>query len=268
MFLDTCIAFGFSLGIAKLKMYRIREKLLGDIIDREGLSPDPEKIGALHGWPLPPTNLKSLQEFLGVGGFLRPSAGPQYAKILEPVRYWLRPGAKFPMSPEAHRALERLRNLLVETHKLFVEDSQAAASGIRPYEYIADCCGLALGGVHVQLSKDFSRFLPLSYCTQSLTVVQARYHPSEQELYANLISRRKFRKEFGCIPAWGWSDHQNVVRLLHLPADRIGPKQFRWHCEITSDGTTINAINGRECLPTRPTPMEESDLQNGIGAWS
>ena len=98
------------------------------------------------------------------------------------------------------------------------------------------------------MNSDFTRILPLSFFSQSLTIVQAQYHPSDQELLAQLFSRRKFRREFGIIPAIGYSDHQNVVRLVYVPADRITPSKFRWFMEVTMDGSEIRPMSGRTAI--------------------
>ena len=59
--LDVAIAFGISFSAGKLQLLRERVALLGEVIHRQGRSPDPRKCEALRAWP-PVTTLKQLQD--------------------------------------------------------------------------------------------------------------------------------------------------------------------------------------------------------------
>ena len=42
-----------------------------------------------------------------------------------------------------------------------------------------------------------------------------------------------------------WQDHQNLVRLASLPLDRVESKHFRWHAEVTGDGSEFRSLAGK-----------------------
>eukprot|EP00969_Alexandrium_andersonii_P313286 13841565-Alexandrium_andersonii.AAC.1 len=84
--------------------------------------------------------------------------GPAFSRVAAPLRALLKPGAEFPPTQEQRAAIDALKELLVESHKLAVPDEEAAIraaaawqSGLppdgRPYEAGADTSNIAMGGV-------------------------------------------------------------------------------------------------------------------------
>ena len=96
---DTGTAFALSFGIAKFQLAQSQVKLVGEIVGREGRSPNPDIIRAIKKWP-PVNTLKDLQAFLGTANYVRAHAGPAYCRIAAPLRALLRPGAGFPPNEE------------------------------------------------------------------------------------------------------------------------------------------------------------------------
>ena len=71
-------------------------KLVGEIVGVGGRKPNPALIEAVKKWP-PINNLKDLQGFLGTTNYIRPHAGPGYAKAMAPLRDLLKANAVFPI---------------------------------------------------------------------------------------------------------------------------------------------------------------------------
>jgi hypothetical protein len=80
---DTATAFALSFGIAKFQLAQAQVKLVGEIVSREGRSPNPEIIRAVKKWP-PVNTLKDLQAFLGTANYVRAHAGPAYCRVAAP----------------------------------------------------------------------------------------------------------------------------------------------------------------------------------------
>ena len=122
---DTATAFAMSFGIAKFALAQHEAKLVGEIVGRNGRSPNPAIVRAIKKWP-PVYTLKQLQEFLGTINYVRPHCGPEYSRVADPLRVFLKPGASFPPNAEQVKAIEGLKELVVEQHLLYVPDEAAA----------------------------------------------------------------------------------------------------------------------------------------------
>ena len=86
---------------------------------------------AIKKWP-PIYTLKQLQEFLGTVNYVRPHAGPEFSRVASPLRELLRPGAAFPPKDIHLEAIEGLKRLVIDTHRLAVPDEAAAVAAAAP----------------------------------------------------------------------------------------------------------------------------------------
>ena len=67
-----------------------------------------------------------LQEFLGTANYAKPHAGPFYAKVAAPLAPLLGKNPMFPMTAEQEAAVQGLKDLMCEQHRLAVPDEAAA----------------------------------------------------------------------------------------------------------------------------------------------
>ncbi len=67
---DTATFSALSFGKARFQMARCRVKLVGDMVCREGRSPNPTTVRAIQNWPLART-LRDSQAFLGTTNYVR-----------------------------------------------------------------------------------------------------------------------------------------------------------------------------------------------------
>lgn len=82
---DTASVFAMRFGVAKFQLAQQTVKLVGEFVDREWRSPNPEILRAIERWPLIST-LKDLQALLGTANYVRAHAGPTYAWFTPPLR--------------------------------------------------------------------------------------------------------------------------------------------------------------------------------------
>ena len=92
---DTASGFGLSFGCKKFQFMQKRVKLVGEIVGEHGRQPNPAICEAIRKWP-PINTLKDLQAFLGTCNYVRPHAGPAYARHMHPLRALLKADAVFP----------------------------------------------------------------------------------------------------------------------------------------------------------------------------
>ena len=99
-------------------------KLVGEIVGREGRSPNPASVKAVEKWP-PVSTLKDLQAFLGTANYVRAHAGPAYSRVAAPLYDFLRPMARVPPNEIQLKAIEEIKKLVLEDHVLAVPDKFA-----------------------------------------------------------------------------------------------------------------------------------------------
>ena len=265
---DTATAFAMSFGISKFALAQEQAKLVGEIVGRYGRSPNPAIVNAIKKWP-PVYTLKQLQEFLGTINYVRPHCGPEYCRIAHPLRPLLKPNAVFPPNEEQLKALENLKELVTEFHKLCVPDEadailaanawiHGAPPAGRPYELGADTSGYAIGGVVGQCDENNGKLKPLLYITAHLKPHQCNWSPYEQELWGLLHGKREKNKQLGRIPHINHTDHANLARLENLDLNRIEPKHFRWYQEITEGGSLLLHRPGASALHKGPDGLSRN----------
>ena len=192
--------------------------------------------------------------------------GPAYTRVAHPLRALLKPGAKFPPNAEQLRAIEGLKDLLVETHRLAVPDERAAIAAAaawlagdpprgRPYEAAADTSKIAMGGVLGQCAENNGKLLILMYWSAPLSDAQSQWHPLEQEFWGLLQLRREIIKHFGRIPPIMHTDHGYLTRIEYLPLPRIDAKHYRWFTELTQGGALLLHRAGKGALLKLPDAL-------------
>ena len=140
--------------------------MVGELVGREGRKPNPEFRLAIHNCPEVMT-LKDLQSLSGTMNYVRPHAGPEYARLAAPLRPQLKPGAMFPPTAEQQKCLSGLEKLFTSGAVLRVADERAALIAAsnwisgdpptqegRPFEVGADTSKIAWGGVLGQCDGD------------------------------------------------------------------------------------------------------------------
>ena len=213
--------------------------------------------------------LKQLQEFLGTINYVRPHCGPEYARVSSPLRPLLRKGAVFPPNEAQLDALDALKNLVMEQHRLCVPDEAAAIEAAnawlsnqppagRPYEVGADTSGYAIGGVCGQCDVCNGKLRALMYVTAHLADHQMHWHSYEQELWGLLHVIREKNKQLGRIPCICHTDHANLARLEAIALERIDPKHYRWYQEVTAGGSRLLFRPGASALHKGPDGLSRN----------
>ena len=170
--------------------------------------------------------------------------------MADPLRALLKPNAVFPPNDKQLQAIEGLKALLCEFHRLCVPDEAAAIEATnawlsgappagRPYENGADTSGYAIGGICGQCSEKNGKLRALLYTTAHLADHQMHWHSYEQELWGLLHVVREKNKQLGRTPCVNHTDHANLARLETLELHRIDPKHYRWFQEVVAGGSLL-----------------------------
>jgi hypothetical protein len=154
---------GFTLNLEKCKFFQHTVKFLGHIVDRRGISPDPDRIAAILRYPAL-RNQKQLHQFLGVCNY-RSKFIVKYADYVAPLQH-LKKGSKWTWSAETQSAFEMVRAKFSEAILLLHPSEN------RPFAIFTDASGYAIGGVLTQ-EGDAEQFDIIS--TASRVFTQRRY---------------------------------------------------------------------------------------------
>ena len=99
---------GLSLQPEKCQFLRKEITYLGHVISETRVKPDPRKIEAVKGSPIPKSR-KNMKQFLGLTGYYRRFI-PEFAKIVKSLNQLLKKEVRFIWSTEQQIAFETLRD--------------------------------------------------------------------------------------------------------------------------------------------------------------
>ena len=93
-FFDVSIVSGFSVGIGKAQIAVTKGLLLGHVVQRSGVSQDPEKTQAIRDFAVlrDPSHVR---QFLGSTNWIRLFMPTPYAAAVKILGEWNKPGADF-----------------------------------------------------------------------------------------------------------------------------------------------------------------------------
>ena len=118
---------------------------MGQIISKEGISVDPEKIEAIMNWPTP-RNVTYVRCFMRLAGYYRRFI-EGLSKVAHSITSLKRKGIKFEWTSKCEESFQRLKNLLTSATVLKVADLE------KYFVVCTDACGQGLGGVLMQVLR-------------------------------------------------------------------------------------------------------------------
>ena len=102
-----------KLNFDKLPLCTTEVKYLGAVVTHDGLRPDPAKVEAIMGMPIP-TDKAGVRHLLGMINFLAAHI-PDMSTITATVRNLLKSDVIFQWGPERAKALQRIKEILSTT---------------------------------------------------------------------------------------------------------------------------------------------------------
>lgn len=232
-----------NIGISptKCKFMMKRVKYLGMVIDESGISINDEKIRPILDFPAPKSQ-KQVRSLMGMIGWFRRFV-QDFAEMTAPITELTKLEYKhnFTWPTEAQEALDKIKIALTTAPIL------ATADYSKPFTVHCDCSNVAAGGVLTQEVDGIERVI--AYMSQKLTAAQQKYHTTEKEMLAVLISIEKFRPWIdSCLDVTIVTDHASLVWLQNFknPRDRLA----RWALMLQSFPYKIIHRKGKfHCLP-------------------
>ena len=217
----------FSFGLPEVK-------LLGYVLNSEGIQTDPDKVAAIADLPTP-TTIKEVRSLLGMTNYYRTSL-PNYATIAEPLIQLTRKYTTFNWTSEHQRAFDELKRLLISSHVMAAPDLN------RDYKLFTDACEYAVGGILVQDSSDGVEKV-IQYVSHTLSTTQRKWATIEKGAYAVVYCLEKLRPYLFGATTTVYTDHKPLLSLF--TNSMANTKIQRWGVLLAEYGVKIQYISGK-----------------------
>ena len=238
--LHRCIEKNLVLNWEKCHFMVSQGIVLGHIILEKGIEVDKAKIDLISKLrapppPLPPTNVKTVRQFLGHAGFYRRFI-KDFSKISKPLYKLLEKYAKFEWDLECQQRFEELKAYLTTTPIVRAPNWQL------PFEVMCDAIGLAFGAVLEQRVE--GKPYVVYYASKTLNEAQRNYTTTVKELLAVVYALDKFHAYLIGADIIIFIDHLALKYLLTKKNDNA--RLIRWVLLLQEFNLQIRDIKGVE----------------------
>ena len=196
--------FNFRVKLTKCQFGFHQISVLGHIIGRNQIRPDPEKLNNIWQLPKPKTG-KQLQAFLGTVNYLRQYM-PYYGKIAQPLERIKSGKGPICWKREQEEAFHKLKNLLRFEINLSLPDYE------KQLIVATDASDTGVGAVLYQ--KHNGRTDIIAIASKSLSPAQMRYSITKKELFAVIFALNKFNNYVLGRKFILQTDHQSLLSIF------------------------------------------------------
>jgi len=187
----------------KLKKYEFwleEVVLLGQVVSKEGIKVDPQKMKTITEWPRP-TNVIEIRSFSGLASYCRRFM-ENFSKIASSLTNLLKKAIKFKWTEKCKRVFQELRYQLTAVLILILP-----VEG-KEYTTYNDASKNNLGYVLMHEEK------VVAYASQQLKTYEKNYHTHDLELAAVVFVLRIWRHYLYGVPCKIFTDHQSLKYIL------------------------------------------------------
>ena len=172
---DRILQSKMLLKPSKCEFFKQKIKFLGVIIDKNGISPCPEKVDSIVKMS-PPTSVKGVRSFLGMASFFRRWV-EGFSLIAEPLSRLTKKNVRFEWNDETRKAWQTIKDKLAAAPVLAHPDLD------KPFWLITDASAYGIGAILAQKDGN-GKMHPVSYGSTILNATQRRWSTVQRELYA------------------------------------------------------------------------------------
>ena len=197
-------AAGLRLKISKCNFGETRLKMLGHIVDQDGIHSDPEKVEAARDFPRPKT-VKDIQSFIGLCSYYRKFI-PNFAEQARPLTILTKDKEPYNWNKEQEEGFNYLKESLVTCATLAHPDYS------QPMIIHPDASGYGLGAILLQVIDGKEK--PLGFASRLLKGSELNYNITEKECLAAVWALQKFRYIIWGCKTTIVTDHHALCWLL------------------------------------------------------
>ncbi|KAL5498599.1 hypothetical protein ACEPAH_1953 [Sanghuangporus vaninii] len=209
-------------------------KYLGHIIGNGEVKMDPKKVAAVQEWPVP-RNVRELQQFLGLGNWLRRFV-KDYSSVVKPLTS-LTGKVEWKWGKEEQDAFEELKRRLSSPPVLAIPNAED------PFRVEADASDFATGGVLLQ--KQEGRWKVIAYRSSTFLEAERNYEIYDKEMLAIVQALKEWRQylQGASKPFEVWTDHANLT-YFRSP-QKLNCRQARWRLDLAEFDFTLMHKSGK-----------------------
>ena len=265
--LHKIAAAGITLNEDKCEIAKIQVKLLGQLIDKHGIHPDPGKVSAIKQMKAP-TNITELRRFLGIlnqlGKFI-----PQLAEATKPLRELLSAKSQWLWSSSQQQAFKTVQSMVSSDSALALFDP------CRPTTVSADASSYGVGAVLTQQQVS-GEWKPVSYISRSLTATEQCYAQIEKEALAVTWACERFRDFLTGLQFHIQTDHKPLVPLFTTKGLAELPVRVqRFRLRLMRFNFTVSHVPGKDLIvadalsraPNDATDSNEEEFSQEVEAF-
>ncbi|KAG6610909.1 reverse transcriptase [Phytophthora cinnamomi] len=229
--------------------------VLGCLVGKNGVRPDPEKVRVINEWSTP-SSVKELRQFLGLATYLCKYV-EDYAGKIRPLSQLLKKEAVWNWTTDCQKAFDAVKQGLTEAPILAVSDQD------RPFHVVCDASDFAIGCALMQHDHE-GRDRVVYYQSRQLKAAERNYPVHDKELLAMKYALAKFRVYLlGSRPFVVYTDHASLRTAVKSP--HISQRMVRWLSFFAEYNFRVEYKPGRlnvvaDALSRRPDYAETADV--------
>ena len=251
------------LSEGKLRFLCKEMKILGRIIDDDGIRMDPEKVDRVLNWKVP-TNRDLLRGFIGSAGYLADDIYRVHVPmgVLSAITG---DSVPFRWTETEQRAFDQVKRYVqacAEHRHVPLSYGGDAA----PVWFMTDACVNGVAGVIAQ-GSDWKTARVAAFYSAKMTSTQQNYPVHEQEMLAGIEGMLRYRDILQGTRFTWLTDHKGLIHLYQQK--NLSGRQARWLEKISEFDFDIKYVPGPEnILPDALSRMYSGDAPGTVRASS
>ncbi|UYV61797.1 K02A2.6-like, partial [Cordylochernes scorpioides] len=226
---------GLVLNSDKCLLGTKRLSIFGNLVDGEGVHPDPGKVDAMSKFPTP-KSLTDVRSFIGMCSYYRRFI-KNFAQKAEPLHRLLRKDTRFEWGPDQRQAYESLKLALASEPVLAHFDEKDAT------ELHTDASGFGIGAVLVQVQGGSEK--PIGYASRTLSTAEKIFNNG-----AGVSCRDLGDRQVPSIPIWALVYNCDGSSLALLAFGPEGPVGKTGQVGLKTSGVQCERGESEDDIPT------------------